>query len=353
MSKIICLGYFNRGNCGDEAFIEAHKWFFGEENIELKDGRMTAEDVAGCKVILGGGDVVAPFFLDWIPRGTPFWMVGVGLKYEDASAKWLLDRGEDYQYSWFRNHIDVDICGKYGIKSDYIPDIVFALKNHQAVRAPVLPPDVPPPAPGRERIIICLADHFNTRHGFEDKRLLAYLEWFKWELARALDMLADDHEIMFLPLSVYRNHMDHRIHSDVMARMRKGDRCLWREATTHPLDALSIFSAAHHVFSMKLHGNIFGLVTERACVNIGVGRKQRLLYEEAGLDDVSLPPYGFTAEGLMKAFATAKTPEAREKVAAYSQGQHDKLLAFRDKARELFLAPARPSRSRRRVSLLT
>jgi polysaccharide pyruvyl transferase WcaK-like protein len=335
MSKILCLGYFGRGNCGDEAFIDAHHWFFGRENVELRRGRLTPEDVAGRPLVLGGGDVVAPFFIDWIPRGTPFHMVGVGLKYEEESAGVLRDRKDDMRFAWFRNRIDVEICARHQIPCAYIPDIVFALKREECVVQPKLPADIPPP--GRERIIVCLSDHFNTRANFQEPRILAYADWIKWELARALDSLAERYEILFLPLSVYKNHYDHRMHADVMARMRHGDRCLWREVSSTPSEALSIFATAHHVISMKLHGNIFGLVTERCCVNIGVGRKQRLLYEEAGLDDVSLKPYALRAEDVLEAFETARLQASRAKVRAYSEAQHGLLVEFREEIRARLL----------------
>jgi len=341
MSEIICLGYFGRGNCGDEAFINAHEWIFGKENIALRHGRLTPEDVGGRTVVLGGGDVVAPFFIDWIPRGTPFYMVGVGLKYEHASAEVLVDRCEDLRFAWFRNQADLEICSEYGIPCGYVPDIVFALKNEPCVLRPTLPPDIP--LPQRERIVVCLSDHFNTRYGYEDPRLLAYGDWMKWELARALDALAERYEILFLPLSVYKNHFDHRMHADVMSRMRHGGRCLWREVASHPFEALSICATAHHVISMKLHGNIFGLVTERCCVNIGVGRKQKLLYREAGLSEASLKPFALTAEDVLAAFARAQQPDCRAKVSAYAELQHGRLITFRQHIRAELMGEASPN----------
>jgi polysaccharide pyruvyl transferase WcaK-like protein len=336
--RILCLGYFGRGNCGDEAFVLAHEWLFGRDAIEIAGGRLRPEDVRGREVILGGGDVVAPFFLDWIPRGTPFRMVGVGLKYEHSSAAALVDRGTDLRFAWFRNRADLEICRPYGIPCGYVPDLVFALRDEPYVRAPTRPPDIPPPA--RERVVVCMSDHFNARHGYEEPRLLAYCDWMKWELARALDSLAERYEILFLPLSVYRNHYDHRMHADVMSRMRHGGRCLWREVSTSPAEALSIFATAHHVISMKLHGNIFGLVTGRACVNIGIGRKQRLLYEEAGLGAQSLKPYALTAEDVLAAFERAREPAAVARVRDYAEAQHALLVAFRERIREELLASA-------------
>jgi hypothetical protein len=105
----------------------------------VRGGKLAPEDIGGRTVVLGGGGGgVAPFFINWIPRGTPFVMVGVGLKYEHASAKVLVDRGEDLRFAWFRNRADLDICEGYGIPCGYPPDVVFALKDEPCVREPRL-----------------------------------------------------------------------------------------------------------------------------------------------------------------------------------------------------------------------
>jgi polysaccharide pyruvyl transferase WcaK-like protein len=84
---------------------------------------------------------------------------------------------------------------------------------------------------------------------------------------------------------------------------------------------------------MKLHGNIYGLLTERACVNIGIGRKQTKLYEEAGLQAISLDPYSFTKERFLAALEQAKTKAVRRKISKLALDNFLALQAFRTEIR--------------------
>jgi polysaccharide pyruvyl transferase WcaK-like protein len=333
MSKVICLGYFDRGNSGDEAFKLAHEWFFGLENIDFRCSRLTTEQVAGRPVVLGGGDVVAPFFLDWIPQGSKFSMVGVGLKYEQSSIRALQERGEDLAHAWYRNRIDVELTRAAGMQSDYIPDIVFALREHEEEIPPRLLDKLVSKV-GNPTAIVCLADHFNNRVEMQDPRLCAYLEYMKWELAAALDTLSKDVKIVFLPLSVYANHQDARLHYEVARRMRRQKYVTELRESIPPGLAISMFRKAEYVISMKLHGNIYGLLTERACVNIGIGRKQTKLYEEAGLQAISLDPYSFTKERFLAAIERTKLPENRKKISKLAVDNFKALKTFRKQIRK-------------------
>jgi polysaccharide pyruvyl transferase WcaK-like protein len=333
MSKVICLGYFGRGNSGDEAFKLAHEWLLGAENIEFHSARMTAEQVAGRPVILGGGDVVAPFFLDWVPPGTPFSMVGVGLKYEQSSIRALEERGSDLTFSWYRNKIDVELTQAAGMKSAYIPDIVFSLREHREEIPPRLMEKLMSNI-GNPTAIVCLADHFNNRVESQDPRLCAYLEYMKWELAAALDTLSKDTKIVFFPLSVYANHQDARLHYEVAKRMKRRKYVTEIRESIPPGLAISMFRRADYVISMKLHGNIYGLLTERACVNIGIGRKQTKLYEEAGLQAISLDPYSFTKDRFLAALEQSKTDAVRKKISKLALDNFKALKAFRAQIRD-------------------
>jgi polysaccharide pyruvyl transferase WcaK-like protein len=340
MSKVVCLGYFERGNAGDEAFKFAHEWMFGKENIEFAHGKLTEEFVAGRPVFMGGGDMVAPFFLDWIPRGVPFSMLGVGLKYENSSLKAMADKGQDLQFSWFRNHIDVDMAQAAGFAADYCPDIVFALRNAQVALPNATQAMLTKIGPNKPFAVVCLTDHFNSRFEFKEAKHNAYLEYFKWELAAGLDKLAEQMPIVFLPLSVYLQHQDARLHADVASRMKLGHRTHQISGALHPFEAISLIRRSSQVVSMKLHGSIFGLMTERPCVNIGVGRKQLTLYAEAGLEDCSVHPGELSVRSFEAAWRASNTPDALAKVTTLAHNSTQQLEQVRQDVRDMAGLPA-------------
>jgi polysaccharide pyruvyl transferase WcaK-like protein len=333
--KIVCLGYFERGNSGDEAFKYAHEWLFGADNIEFAKGRLDAEWIAGRPVILGGGDVVAPFFLDWIPEGCEFHMLGVGLKYEEASLRAMREKGQALRFCWLRNRIDVELARAAGFACEYVPDIVYSLRD--AVEP--LPAEVEKQLGRIGRApyaVVCLADHFNSRYELTEPSHNAYLEYFKWELARILDELAQEVRIVFLPLSVYTNHQDARMHHEVAARMTRSDRVDHIEASLTPIQAIGVVRRSSLVVSMKLHGNIYGLATKRPCVNIGVGRKQQLLYSEAGLDDCSIHPGELSQRTFFNALEAARSEPMRRRVSELSDQNFAALTELRTALRARF-----------------
>jgi hypothetical protein len=75
-------------------------------------------------------------------------------------------------------------------------------------------------------------------------------------------------------------------------------------------------------------------------VNIGIGRKQTKLYEEAGLDEVSLDPYSFTKDRFLKCFEAAAQQKTKRKISALSKSNYEKLLAFRNAIRDYVGLPA-------------
>jgi polysaccharide pyruvyl transferase WcaK-like protein len=333
--KIICLGYFERGNSGDEAFKYAHEWLFGAENIEFAKGRLDVDAIGGRPVILGGGDVVAPFFLDWIPQGVEFHMLGVGLKYEEASLRAMREKGDALRFSWLRNRVDVELARAGGFDCDYVPDIVYSLRD--AVEP--LPAEVEKQLGRLGRApyaVVCLADHFNSRYELTDPSHNAYLEYFKWELARILDELADEYRVVFLPLSVYTNHQDERMHQEVTSRMKRADRVDHITAPLSPIQAISVVRRSSLVVSMKLHGNIYGLATKRPCVNIGVGRKQQLLYSESGLESCSVHPGELSQRTFFNALTSATSEPMRRQVSDLSDQSFEALAGLRESLRAQF-----------------
>jgi polysaccharide pyruvyl transferase WcaK-like protein len=334
VSKVVCLGYFERGNSGDEAFKSAHEWFFGKENIEFANGKLTEDFVAGRPLFLGGGDVVAPFFLDWIPNSVPFSMLGVGLKYEASSLRAMGDKGPALRHSWFRNHIDVEMAQAAGFSAEYCPDIVFSLRDAVEPLPKSVQSILTKIGEGNEFAVVCLTDHFNSRFELKDIKHNAYLEYFKWELAEALDKLAEKMPIVFLPLSVYLQHQDARMHADVVSRMKRAKRTHQITEELTPVQAISLVRQASHMVSMKLHGNIYGLLTKRRCVNIGVGRKQLTLYAESGLGDCSVHPGELSVRSFESAFEASNTPAARKKVADMSDANYAALCNLRTTLRK-------------------
>jgi hypothetical protein len=314
ISKTIdILGYFDRGNSGDEAFKDAYRTILGYDDLNFCS-TLTSRKInfshSYSTAILGGGDVVAPFFLNKIPVGRRFVMYSVGLKYEQSSIDAMLEREADIVYTFFRNRVDVELCHKAGIYNcKYAPDMVFSLAE-SFLRPPAdhIIPDLPHEV---EFIIVSLADHYNYSIANRELYRSIRLEHRKHQLALALDTLAKDNHIVFFPLSCCRNHLDNRFHYDVWKMMKRKERTLFLRRHVSPLESIGFFSLARAVISMKLHGVIYGLVSSTPTVNIGVGRKQRLLFKEANLNEQYVSEELLTAENILRSLSYSLTESAR------------------------------------------
>src|SRR5262245_1457685 len=119
------LGWYGRGNCGDDAFVHAFRKLLAGCNLSFQRpaaGPIHQRD-AEC-LILGGGDVVKTYYLDCVPLQLPLAVIGCGLGYESEIE---LLRERRIQYAVFRNRSDVAIAANAGIPAAYAPDICFSL----------------------------------------------------------------------------------------------------------------------------------------------------------------------------------------------------------------------------------
>src|SRR5436190_18938223 len=79
--KIDIVGWYGKNNIGDEAFRYAHPQFFEGHDIRYVTPPETCRESADL-VVLGGGAVVAPFYLDTLPKDKPKYALGVDIAYE-------------------------------------------------------------------------------------------------------------------------------------------------------------------------------------------------------------------------------------------------------------------------------
>jgi len=177
MTNIPILGWYNQKNVGDEAF----KDIFGAvvrdvdpaATVSFHTQRLPSPTPD--KIILGGGDVIRPYYLQKIPSDVAVFPIGVGLGYESEID---LLQNVRVPAALFRNIEDVKIAHTKSIMAEYSPDLTFFLNE----------PD-PFPVEMREgkTLGVFLSDEVSAT--FERKERineLQYYEYFKWEMANIL-----------------------------------------------------------------------------------------------------------------------------------------------------------------------
>lgn len=298
------LGYYGKENLGDEIFIPAIRSLFPSCLVNF--AYPNRDELTGQTLILGGGDVIKKLYLKDIDR--PYHILGVGLGYESELE--LL--GNNVVEAYFRNRVDAAAARQKGFNAHYCPDLAFALDIDRDERGPRDPEE-------KKRLAVILANSvINPGMGLGEMPDLHYLEYMKWELARALDSLSQWYDISFLFMSHACYAYDQAAAMDTASRMKTG-----HESEILPFTEIEELQDFDLVVTMKFHGMIFSTMMGIPFVNIGTTRKMETFCRENCLSELSIPTYSFTANRL---FDAVKRAEA--------DGVSDKLLALARNNRE-------------------
>jgi polysaccharide pyruvyl transferase WcaK-like protein len=283
------LGYYHRGNAGDDFFEGVIRMllnypeplFFLQPGSYIDSAHLT---------ILGGGDVIKPYYIDKIPKDKPYHVLGAGLGYESELD--LL--GSNVKQVLLRNRIDAAEAQRRGFDAHYCPDLAFAYAPDQETTLR--------PANEKKKLAVILANSAVTPSmTFNEISDMYYQDYLKMELAKALDVLSEWYDIQFMSMSDSCYAYDSAMAMEVASRMKRGYRSDF-EKLGHAVDLYGF----DLVISMKFHGLIFSTMWGVPFVNIGMTRKTELYCREAALTDLMVEPYCFTKNRLLDAVKRAE-----------------------------------------------
>jgi polysaccharide pyruvyl transferase WcaK-like protein len=302
------IGWYNRANCGDDAFVDAfHALLPHGELAFYEPSTGLLNPAKGEKLILGGGDVIKPYYLRRIPPDQPLWVVGCGLGYESELD--LLSK-HTIAAAVFRNVADAELAKKAGIKSFYGPDLCFALEGLGGT---------PPPEAQktRKKLGVILSGHPVSGIDQPQIREAAYFEYFQWELASTLDELADYFDIVWISFSSDPDAWDESSHYGVRRKMTKrGGQSFRSYAPATAAIQRRVVAEMDLVLTMKFHGAIFSTIERVPFVSIGMTRKLEEFCRQSGLASLCVPSYQFTKHSALKAVKAAEAPDVPSRLGA-------------------------------------
>lgn len=328
--KISFMGWYGRGNSGDEAFKDVHRQIFPDHDIEWLTARVTDAD-PDRRFVLGGGDVCSPFYIDRLPPDVRFWAYGVGLGGQEDMANLLTVR-DRLRTVWVRNAEDAKALSQKGVDARYTPDSVFCLRDAVLALEPSASAEAEIPA-GRKRLIVVLSNNLiasGMRLG--DVKRVSYFTFMKYELALVLDFLAPYYHITFLPFSYDMNDFDMSFCADVIGLMKhrsvkgvQNTRLVTQELS--PLETIRLMKGAHLVLSMKFHGLIYAALLGIPFVNIGLSRKTRMFCADNGFTALNVEEYCFSKARVAACIKAAEAADMPARIAAMSAGLSKQALA--------------------------
>jgi len=288
------LGYYGYGNCGDEALKEATANIFGILPYTTPTQKTPLEEV-----IMGGGDVINPFFLDRVKDAKDVKILGVGLSYESQLD--LLRKMPNLSEIFFRNKVDVDAAVAAGLNAKYTPDIAFTLD---------LPIKSFPQDKKKKTLGIMVADNISHSFSQKDPQQIHYGNYLKNELAVVLNDLRDYYHVVFIPMCHARYSYDVKMMYEILSFLPSSS-VVEHTVMAHdmtPTKVIQLVSELDLVITMRFHGLIFSTLAGTPFINIGVTRKTKTYMHENALGDLSVEPFTLTRENLLDKIKLAEDP---------------------------------------------
>ena len=311
MTNIPVLGWYHQKNVGDEAFKDVFLAALRDADPSATVSFHTPFNALKAplpeKVILGGGDVIRPFYLEKIPREVKIFPLGVGLGYESEIE--LLGRA-NVPFALFRNLDDVELAHSKQIDAEYCPDLTFFINEPEP--SPVVLGD------SCKALGVFLSDEISPTSERKESKDYLYYEYFKWELASILDVLSEFYNICFVAFSTTESINDHKVSLDIFRRMSMRDRVSFVTEPLSMAQALGVVSHFDLVISMKFHGIMFAVNQGVPFINIAETRKTQRFCRENDLVQLSIPRYSLERERFMEVVKIAEADQSRHSVMATS-----------------------------------
>lgn len=307
MTNIPVLGWYHQKNVGDEAFKDVFRAALRAADpsatISFHTPFNALKSPVPEKIILGGGDVIRPFYLEKIPRAVKVFALGVGLGYESEID---LLKQANVPFALFRNLKDVELARSRQVNAQYCPDLTFFITEPEPFREVF--------DHSRKTLGVFLSDEISPTFERNESKDYLYYEYFKWELAAILDTLAEFYNICFVAFSTTESINDHKVSLDIFRRMRARDRVSFVTEPLSMAQALGLTSQFDLVISMKFHGIMFAVNQGVPFVNIAGTRKTQCFCLENQLSQLSILRYSLERERFLEVVKIAEAEEMRRSI---------------------------------------
>lgn len=271
MKKLSIVGWYGKNNVGDEAFRTVFRKFFQQQILEF----VTPPQLCSAfdALILGGGAVASPFYLEKLPTG-PKYAIGIDLAYEseaDLLAKY------DFKSIYVRTKTDkFSLQNKVSCPVYDMPDLAFYLKPLNNTTSKYKKHTT------RKTVGVLVTDYVNPAID-RPYDLFGERSWdFKFKLAAELDNLwKEGYEVLLIPCSTGGYGDDRRINFDLAAFMKYPPTNILE--TLLPQEMIDLISGCDFTICQRFHAHIFSIIANVPFVSVELTRKVKLLLQENNL----------------------------------------------------------------------
>lgn len=275
--KLLILGFFNRGNLGDEAFIRPYQLLFPSSTIifqSIDDLDRIPNDTSA--IIIAGGDVITDYFMKQISvqlqsyKG-PCYAFSVGIPY-DSEVKYT----KLFDHIVVRTQADYDLTSKYigGKNVNFLPDITWLLK-------PLVKQHVK--KQNRLQIAFCLAQPAFFKNKNEEKLVDSIVTTIKCILQK----YNCDVNLLSFNTSYHPQESDYIINKKIENRLLSYSRVrnITDKAICTPLEMLNYIKKQDLVIGMRFHSIQFSLISSIPFVALYTSKKVQNLINDMRFND--------------------------------------------------------------------
>ena len=280
--KYLVLGYFNRGNLGDEAYIQAYKIIFPNNNLvfaSIEDLEQVPDDVS--VVIIAGGDVINPYFIPKIKRvlkewGGPCYAFSVGIPFEaDAEYVKLFDK------IIVRSREDLPLAIRYLGKANvyFLEDITWVLR--------VLVPPITFKLPSSKHfksIVIALAQPAFYNNPHEEALIDSFVSFIYELICKYPNMKVN---LVSFNTHISTSESDHVINTKIYNKLSAYENVVYcnQNALRDPIMMMKFIQKQDLIIGMRLHSILFSMIQNVPFVAVYCTRKVGNLIKDFSQED--------------------------------------------------------------------
>jgi polysaccharide pyruvyl transferase WcaK-like protein len=295
--KILALGWYGHNNIGDESYKFTLPMFLHEHDVRFTDFLNPKEpaQLDWCDmVVLGGGNVLKPYFLDQVKKvKKPVYAISIG------GEEKILDK-PIFSHVWSRESKTSKLMDDIGQKNSYMPDLAYLLQPnaengkewlHDTFKEECL--DL-----YEKKVVVVMNSYLISGTQEAKPRDAFHFLDASYRLAYTFDNTSAS--FIFLPFGTDPSCDDRVANSWINSK------CKWWKKNCVIHDRLSvkktldIIAASDAVISTRLHSSIFSHLSGVPFIDLTHHSKNEEFLASVGKSDSSVSYWNFNCDLLQK-----------------------------------------------------
>lgn len=281
--NVLCLGWYDKKNCGDEAYKLSFPRLFPSVNIRFTDA---LDSNCDC-IIIGGGDILTKRFLSQLANvKKPIFAISV------TASERIADYGISFKRVLVRDFASLRNLEKEHILAEYCPDAAFNLTADKDQGRVLLNKYLKGCDPYDKVVGVVInanlmADPVRSKSSIDR---LSFLK-FAYDLCQVMDHTAAN--FVFIPFGLNQPWDDRAANGFVASHAK-----FWQKNTViydslSVQDTINLIGTCDAMISTRLHSSIFSCAAEIPFIDITHNHKNEWFLETINHQDYSLPLRNF------------------------------------------------------------